>query len=220
MATVEKDTEIDVEQSGQEETANQKKRFRWDKAGKVENLIRCLANYKSQMEFQNSDFEADRVKQYESVRVALANIYTTDTTLFGPPSVISSPLFSVNDEYLEEEMKHQKQKLLKQRQEEKNQIKKGYQRVQEKLKEIRQNFSTAVTTGRRSGSGKIILDFYDELVQIWGGSPSTQPLSCGTSTQQINNTVTASIAPDDDEFSEGNDDDLANTVNHTLPSQI
>ena len=54
------------------------------------------------------------------------------------------------------------------------------------MKEIRQNFSIAVTTGRRSGSGKIILDFYDELVKIWGGSPATEPLSCGTSTEAIN----------------------------------
>ena len=172
------------------------------------------------MEFQNSDFEADRVRQYESIRVALANIYIKDTTLFGPPSAISSPLFEVSDDCLEEETKRQKQKLLKQRQEEQNQIKKGYQRVQEKLKEIKQNFSTAVTTGRRSGSGKIVLQFYDELVQIWDGSPSTQPLSCGTSTQQINVLASASIVPGDDESNEDSDDDLSNSVNHTLPSEI
>ncbi len=218
MANVEENTELNVEEtreSGQEDAVNRKKRFRWDKDNKVENLIRCLANYKSQLEFQNSDFEADRVKQYECVRVALANIYAADTTLFGPPSVVSSPLFSLNDESLDVEAKREKQRLLKQRQEERNQIKKGYQRVQEKLKEIRQNFSTAVTTGRRSGSGKVVLDFYDELVQIWGGSPSTQPLSCGTSTQQINNTATAIIVPD--KSNEGSDNDLANSFEHTLP---
>ena len=31
-------------------------RFRWDKEQKVENLIRCLANYKAKMEFSNKDF--------------------------------------------------------------------------------------------------------------------------------------------------------------------
>ena len=87
------------------------------------------------------------------------NIYITDPTLFGPPGMVSSPLFSKSDESLDENEKRQKQNLLKQRQEEKALIKKGYQRVQEKLKEIRQNFSVAVTTGRRSGSGKIVLDF-------------------------------------------------------------
>ena len=67
MANVEENTELNVEEtreSGQEDAVNRKKHFRWDKDNKVENLIRCLANYKSQLEFQNSDFEADRVKQY------------------------------------------------------------------------------------------------------------------------------------------------------------
>ena len=54
------------------------KRFRWDKNDKVENLIRCLANYKSQMEFKNNDFNADKVKQYEAVRIAMAKIYEND----------------------------------------------------------------------------------------------------------------------------------------------
>ncbi|KAJ7387351.1 hypothetical protein OS493_004342 [Desmophyllum pertusum] len=65
-------------------------------------------------------------------------------------------------------------------------IKKGYNRIQEKLKEIRQNFANAVTTGSRSGSGKIVLEFFDQLKQIWGGSPSTEPLSCGVSTDDFN----------------------------------
>ena len=43
-------------------------RFRWDKEQKVENLIRCLANYKAKMEFSNKDFNADKVQQHEEVR--------------------------------------------------------------------------------------------------------------------------------------------------------
>ena len=31
----------------------------------------------------------------------------------------------------------------------------------------------------RSGSGKIVFENYDKLVQIWGGSASTKPLSFG-----------------------------------------
>ena len=58
-------------------------------------------------------------------------------------------------------------------------IKKGYTRVQEKLKEIRQNFANAVTSGSQSGSGKIVLEFFDQLKQIWGGSLCTEPLSSG-----------------------------------------
>ena len=33
------------------------KRFTWDK---VENLIRCLANFKAKMEYNNSGFNADK----------------------------------------------------------------------------------------------------------------------------------------------------------------
>ena len=92
--------EVNDELESPEGALKQKRRFRWDGENKVENLIRCLSNYKSQMEFENSDFDADRVKQYECVRVALANIYITDPTLFGPPGMVSSPLFSKSDESL------------------------------------------------------------------------------------------------------------------------
>ena len=168
-------------------SANSAKRFRWDKDDKVINLIRCLANYKSQMEFNNCDFNADKVKLYEAVRIAMAKIYQSDPSQFGPSSLVSSSLFSTKDDSLTEEERLEKHKLKEQHEQEKKLIKKGYQRIHEKLKEIRQNFSIAVTTGRRSGSGKIVMQYYDELVKIWGGSPATAPLSCGTSTEAINN---------------------------------
>lgn len=66
------------------------------------------------------------------------------------------------------------------------QIKKGYIRVKEKLKEIRQNLLHAITTGPRSGSGKIVLQHFDKLIQIWGGSPATQPLNIGISSIDVN----------------------------------
>jgi hypothetical protein len=211
MASVEVEEIESVELTSSQKDVEKKTRFRWDKDNKIENLIRCLANFKSQMEFQNSVFDADRVKQYEALRVGLANIYANDATLFGPPSAISSPLFSKSDEILGPEERQEKHRLLKQRDAEKNLIKKGYHRVQEKIKEMRQNFSVAVTTGRRSGSGKVILEFYDELVQIWGCSPATQPLSCGISTDQVNNVTTTpapSCLPDDANTELGDDDDV------------
>jgi hypothetical protein len=166
--------------------ASKEKRFRWDKDEKVNNLIRCLANYKSQSEFNNCDFNANKVKQYEEVCVAMAKIYHKDPSQFGPVSVLSNPLIGVSDALLTEEQKREKVKLKKQQDEDKKFIKRGYQRIHEKLKDIRQNFSIAITSGRRSGSGKVVLEFYDELVQIWGGSPATEPLSCGTSTETVN----------------------------------
>ena len=47
------------------------KRFQWNEGDKIENLIRCLASLKARMEYKNIDFNADKVKQYEAVRVAM-----------------------------------------------------------------------------------------------------------------------------------------------------
>ena len=58
-------------------------------------------------------------------------------------------------------------------------IKREYNRIQEKVKSIRQTFTQAVFEGRQSGSCKILTTHYDELVQIWGGSPASEPLSYG-----------------------------------------
>ena len=39
-------------------------------------------------------------------------------------------------------------------------IKKAYSRIQEKIKEICQSFSQAVISGKRSGSGKVVLESF------------------------------------------------------------
>lgn len=57
--------------------------------------------------------------------------------------------------------------------EEKQKIKLGYQRIKEKVKNVRQDYRSAVKKGTRSGSGKVVQDNYDLLSDIWGGSPST-----------------------------------------------
>ena len=33
--------------------------------------------------------------------------------------------------------------------------------------------------GTRSGSGKMVTEFYDLMIQIWGGSPASEPLPFG-----------------------------------------
>ena len=68
--------------------------------------------------------------------------------------------------------------------EDKNKVKKGYSRIKEKIKELRQKFSNGVTLGTRSGSGKLVLEFYDLMVQIWGGAPATEPVSFGVMTAE------------------------------------
>ena len=49
-------------------------------------------------------------------------------------------------------------------------IKMGYQRVLEKIDDIEQNFSNAVTMGSRSGIGKIIFKYFHSLSKICGNS--------------------------------------------------
>ena len=53
------------------------------------------------------------------------------------------------------------------------------------MKETRRNFSHAVTNGRRSGSGKIVYEFYDDQAKFWGGSAAAAPLSSGVDTDVI-----------------------------------
>ena len=70
----------------------------------------------------------------------------------------------------------------------KNELKKidiGYKRIQNKIKDLRQGYSKAVLVGRRSGSGQLVCEFYDELTLIWAGAPNTQPLPMGISSSQI-----------------------------------
>ncbi len=64
-----------------------KERFQWKTGNKIANLIQSLANYKSQMEFNNSDFNADKVKQYEAVCKAMSIMYNDNPSYFGPPQI-------------------------------------------------------------------------------------------------------------------------------------
>ena len=82
--------------------------------------------------------------------------------------------------------KEEKDAHIKKAKLQREQIKKGYGRVQEKIKEIRQNFSSAVVNGRRSGSGKIVFEHYDKLVKIYGGTASSEPINAGVDTDTFN----------------------------------
>ena len=134
----------------------------------------CIKGYKARMEFQGLDFDGDRSAQYREVRKEMASIYSYDTNLFGPVE-ISSLSF---EEASPEEMKEH----LRERKNETKLVQRGHQRIMEKIKEVRQSFSKAILIGSRSGSGKLVYEFYDQLIDIWGGSPSTKPLSFGAST--------------------------------------
>ena len=154
------------------------RRFKWD-IDMVGYMLQALSDYKSQMEYRNSDFNADKAKQYEAVRTSMAEKYQdVEVSFFGPTDV--NPVDESNRE-----------ESLKRIEVQKKQIRKGYSRVMEKIKELRQGFSNAVTAGTRSGSGKLVMEFYDTMVEIWGGSPATEPLPfCVQSSQQTSDGVT------------------------------
>ncbi|CAB4002587.1 Hypothetical predicted protein [Paramuricea clavata] len=184
------------------------KQFRWE-TGMVENLIKCLQAYKSEMEYKNVDFDGDRPAQYTWVRQEMAKLYPLwlydeDTSIFGPV-FLSPPNIPFSTMCKEE-----KEEYTKQNQAENELTKKGYSRIREKIKDIRQNFSQAVTNGRRSGSGKIVFEFYDELVVIWGGSAATKPLEFGVISDNFqgaeqeseDNTLVNSVVVEDDNVNE------------------
>ena len=108
--------------------------------------MRYLANYKAKME----------VQQYEEARKIMAHIYEHQPSYFGPESL--------NSDVSSDELKIQK-----------DLIKKGYQRVHEKIKEFRQNFQN-ILAGKRSSGAKISDRYYEDLLQIWGGSLCVEAL--------------------------------------------
>ena len=130
-------------------------KFKW-KDGMVDDLLRSLSQFKSNIEYRNLDFNAGKPKQYEAVREAMARKYSSvDESWFGPETVTSIP---------EDIGDTQKEELIQRIKEEEAAIKKGYSRVMEKIKELRQKFSNAVTSGTR----RLVLEFYDVMVQISG----------------------------------------------------
>eukprot|EP00794_Sanderia_malayensis_P010301 gene10301-11364_t len=157
-----------------------KKVFRWtDEMHAL--LIECLADYKVTCEFNNVDFDADKIAQYRALRIKMAerfNQSSNEELPFGPVNVAPQR----SGEYTEEEIKEYNKNM----KQEQKQITTGYNRVQEKVKLIRQGFSKAIIAGTRSGSGKLICEHYDTLKNIWGGSPNSKPLSTGIHSSGIN----------------------------------
>ncbi len=92
------------------------------------------------------------------------------------------------------------------------QIKKGYDRIKAKVKAVRQEYRTAVTTGRRSGSGKLVADNWDTLKLIWGGSPAAVqiPNAAGHIILDEENN------DDDDNDDDDNDDEISTETDDVL----
>ena len=120
----------------------------------------------TQMSYKGIDFDGDKPMQYKELRLKMAEIYNEDITLFGPVHVDCLP-DDFNDMSKEEKDLGKKRVKLS-----KELISKGTKRIMEIVKEIRQSFSKAVISGKRSGSGKIVFEFTTNwyyCVCVWGG---------------------------------------------------
>ena len=134
----------------------------------VESTIDSLKEYKSLCEFNAADFKADKVKLYEKVRQLMAGKYVRET-YFGPVEK------TVTEKRVKEMSKEEYKAYKAVHDKEAEMIRKGYNRIKGKVKDIRQDYSKAVV----SGSGRIVIEHYDDLATIWGGSLSTESLAFG-----------------------------------------
>ena len=137
----------------------------------IQHLIICLKEYKTEMDYKNIDFNSDVVVMYSKLRERMALAF--DEECFGP---VDLPEPDCDTMTIEQEKKFQTEVGLA-----KSLIKKGYNRIKEKIRAIRKSYNKAVTNGTRSGSGKIVQEYYDQLAEIWKGSPATEQLGFGIS---------------------------------------
>ena len=154
-------------------------------------------------EFNCIDFNADKVKLYEEVRKIVASIHPSD---FGAVDAIKP------GKPVKEMTKVEYENYKSMYNDDLKEIKIGYKWIKEKIKSIRQDYSKAVTCGRRSGSGKIVLEYYDDLTWLWGGSPSTEPLPFGIDCQTINSEEVTELLSDEQNTQQGtHNDQVCNT---------
>ena len=136
----------------------------------VELVLRYIKDYKTKCDFSGIDLQADLASMYTEIRRCMAVDFPDD---FGP-EVLTEPTKSLKAMSEEEH-----EAFKRQRDTERSQTKKGYDRVKEKIRNVRQDFRAAVSKGTRSGSGKIVQENFELLSEIWGGSPATTSLSFG-----------------------------------------
>ena len=102
-------------------------KFKWTDE-LVEDLMKCLGQYKTTMEFKGKVFNADKPRQYEEVRGLMVKMNESYTTLFGPVDI---PNIQTDGD--EGEMEG----IGKERKTGSKKIKQGYKNIMEKIKKIK-----------------------------------------------------------------------------------
>lgn len=95
----------------------------------ISQLINCLLEYKSKMEYRRLDFDTDKQIKYQKLRVEVARIYADDVSRFGPVTSIALP---DNFDILSKEEKNKAKSHVK---ESEDLITKGQKRVIEKVRD-------------------------------------------------------------------------------------
>ena len=170
----EQETLLDASQMSNSSSEPKSRRWTWNDE-KITSLIGCLYEYKVKKDFEGKDIEADLIKFYEDIRQLMARLYPSED--FGMEEIDELPTDADDQEKL------RLQKIIA---EQTKQIKTGYGRIKSRIKIIRQNFKRAVVAGTRSGSGKIIIQNWDELLMIWGSCPSVKRIDGPVMTKTMN----------------------------------
>ena len=114
----------------------------------IEQLIGCISAYKSKMTFIGLDIEADKSRMYSELRVMMAGLYADiNVEFFG---VVATTIIDSKENLSQDDITNIKQTIKK----EKDMINKGKNRVHEKVKDMRQNYSNIVVNGTGAGSGR------------------------------------------------------------------
>ena len=134
-------------------------RFRWN-SEMIDLLLKSLASLKTIYKYKGIDFESDLIKVYNEIRQMMAEEFIA----FGP----------LGETPVEEGLSTEEfAKARAQNINEKKQIKAGYERAKQKVKDFRQKYRKAATEGVRSGSRKLVTEnSFKDLQKIWGGSPA------------------------------------------------
>ena len=110
------------------------------------------------MEGEGLDFQGDLMKLYADIHKVMAEKYPESN--FGPKETMQ-PSVEI-EEVSKEDYKEFKKKV----DEQERAIKLGYERIKAKVKKLQSGFQKCVAESTRSGSGKVIKDNWDTLVEI------------------------------------------------------
>ena len=153
---------------GKRKVVEHEERWRWTD-NMVAVLVKNLLHYKHAEEAEGNDFEGDLVRLYSELRISMSMEFSADD--FGPTTITMKD----TEEMSKEEVNKYRKKIKL----DEDRKKRGYQRIREKVKSLRNDYRKAIDSGRRSGSGRLVQVHFLEMKEIWGGSPAVQSIEEG-----------------------------------------